>query len=115
MTTNLTEVASEKGVYIINAAFFDAQDDEVTPKTAAWTLSALDGTVINSRTSENIVSLDTDVDIVLSGNDLAYQTGESGKVYRILTIQGTYDSDEGSDMPLKDQCVFPIEDLKKVA
>lgn len=111
MTTYLTEKAQEQGTFVINAAWYDADDDAVTPTTATWTLTKTDGTVINSRADVSISSIDTANDIVLSGNDLAVQSGESAPYRRHLLIEAVYDADEGSNLPLRDQCVFLIDDL----
>ena len=114
MATNLTLRAAEKSTYIVNAAFVDEDNSPVTPKTMTWTLTDSDGSVINAREDVVISSLSTDVDIVLSGLDLALQSGESLQALRILTLEGTYDSDAGTDLPLRAACKFTVEDLVAV-
>ena len=73
-----------------------------------WSLLEPDGTVVNER-EDVTVSPAESVTIVLSGDDLAMD--EAYDVERILLIEGTYDSDLGSDLPLRDQLTFTIEDL----
>jgi len=106
------EYAVEKSTYVVTLAFKDEDNDPVTPATGTWTLTDEDGTVINSREDEVISSLDTSVDVVLSGDDLAVSAGFSGvSEKRIFTFEGTYNSDLGAGLPLRDQLVFPVFNL----
>lgn len=107
-----TQKANEKGTFKITAAFADETDASMTPNTGLnWTLTDDAGNVINSRSAVTITPASS-VDIILSGNDLAI--GNNG-TKRILTIQGTYDSSAGSNLPLKDEIVFYIHDLLAVS
>jgi hypothetical protein len=110
----LSKKAAEEGTYIITAEFVDDDGDSVAPDTLTWTLTDSSGTVINSRTSVSVSSPTSSEDIVLSGNDLALQTGESGDTLRLLTVEATYDSDAGLDLPLKDVAFFYIKDFKAI-
>jgi len=107
--------ADEESTYLATAAFTDAAGDPVTPNanTIKWTLSDMEGTVINSRNNVVIASA-TSVDIVLSGDDLALQTGETGTVKRLLTVVAVYDSTEGTDLPLNEETVFLLDPLVKI-
>ena len=99
--------AIDKSTYVIIASFFDEDDNAVTPNSGLnWTLSKLDGTIINSRSAVSITP-GTSITIVLSGSDLDYDDGPE----RVLTIQGTYESDLGSELPFKDQVRFTVQDL----
>jgi len=102
--------ADEESTYLATAAFFDAAGGAVTPNvgTIKWTLSDIEGTIINSRDNVVIAS-DTSVNIVLSGKDLALQTGETGTVKRLLTVVAVYDSTEGTDLPLNQEVIFPLD------
>lgn len=111
MPQTLTARAIDKSTYVIVATFRDEDDALVTPNSGLnWTLTKLDGTVINSRNAVSITP-GTSVTIVLSGADLDYDDGRE----RVLTIQGTYDSDLGSNLPLKDQVRFTVQDLIAVS
>ena len=113
MPTTLTTKATEQSTYIITAAFTDDAGAEVTPKAGLnWTLTDSSGTVVNSRENVSIAAPAASVDIVLSANDLAVSSGAD--LVRYLTIEGTYDSDAGSDLPIKDQVKFAIADLVAV-
>jgi len=54
--------------------------------------------------------------VVLSGDDLALSAGFTGdSEKRVFTFEGTYDSALGTDLPLRDQLVFPVFNLAAVA
>lgn len=108
MPTALGEKAIEKSSYTIVVTFVDEADAPVVPNAGlTWTLTDAAGTVINSRSNVALVEAST-VKITLTGDDLAI--GDNGNK-RILTIQGTYDSDLGTDLALRDQAEFYIDDL----
>lgn len=114
MPVTLTKKAHEEGTYVVTCDFYDDLGAAVAPDTLAWTLTDEGGTVINSRTDVAVSSPTSSEDIVLSGDDLALQTGEVGDTARILTIEATYDSTTGLDLPLKDTALFYIKDFKAV-
>ena len=90
----------------------DEDNDAVTPATGTWTLTDEDGTVINGREDVAISGLSTSNDVVLSGDDLAVSTGFTGvSEKRIFTFEGSYDSDLGAGLPLRDQLIFPVYNL----
>lgn len=109
--TILSTLAPEEGTYIIEVGFTDEEGDSVVPDNGlTWTLTDVDGNVINSRSNVAIASAAT-INIVLSGNDLAISN--NGRK-RVVTIQGAYDSDLGSNLPLKAEVRFTIADLLMV-
>jgi len=114
MPTSITTKAQEESSYTITAAFTDEAGAEITPNadTITWTLSDINGTTINSKSSQAISS-DASVDIVLSGEDLAI-TETGSIVKRILTVEAEYDSDKGSDLKLKDSAHFQVENLQVI-
>jgi hypothetical protein len=109
-----TTKATEESTYIVNCAFTDDEGNDVTPDTMAWSLTDRDGTVINSREDVAIAALDTNVDIVLSGDDLTIPTGYT-EIERYLVLEGTYSGTAGSGLPFRDQLKIWIEQLRKVA
>lgn len=111
MPTTLTTHAVEESTFIITASFTDEDGNAVTPSTLKWTLTDDAGNVINSREDVSIAPASS-VDIVLSGDDLALSG--YGPAFRILTIEGTYSSDAGSDLPLKDSVKFVVDNLVAV-
>lgn len=111
MPTVLTTNAIEQSTYIITASFTDEDGSDVTPKTLTWTLTDEAGNVINSR-QDVALTPNTSVEIVLSGDDLVVSTYGTK---RIVTVEGTYDSDAGTDLPLRDQVRFTIDNLVAVS
>lgn len=111
MTINLTSNANEKGTYIVSVTFTDEDDASVTPNSGlTWTLTDLDGNVINSREDVAITEAST-IDIVLTDSDLQVVTGHDR---RIVTVEGTYDSSLGTNLPIKEEIRFAITDLVNV-
>jgi hypothetical protein len=107
--TVLTTPALEQSTYAIVASFFDEQNEPVEPNDdLTWTLTDLQGNVINARERVPIASA-TSVTIVLHGDDLA--TCETCGRRRVLTIEGTYNSALGSGLELKQEVQFKIANL----
>jgi hypothetical protein len=117
MTNRLTESAVEKSSYAVTlSGWTDAVGTTVTPDTLTWTLTTTSGAVINSRSAVSATPA-ASVIILLSGLDLAFQTGEAttADVVRVLTIEGTYTSSLGSAIPLKEEYRFLLMPLVVVA
>ncbi len=108
--------AKEKSTIAITASFEDEDGNDVTPTEATWTLTDDNGAVINSREQVDIGSLSTSVTVVLSGDDLQILSAEASEnnATRRFLIEATYDSSLGSDLPLKNSCVFPVRNFKYV-
>ena len=116
MIQTLSDKANEESTYIITCNFVDEDDTAVIPDTLSWTLTDLDGTVINSRSNVSVAVPTASYDIVLYGDDLAMQTGETSQTAgRKLTISATYTSDAGTGLPLKDEVIFFIENFTNVS
>lgn len=113
MPITLTLDAVEESTYVLNVAFYDEDDNTVTPNSVNWTLTDVAGTVINSRT-EVVLTPAIAVDIVLTGDDLALGATR-GEVQRIVTIQAVYDSDAGNDLNLKESAILKIKDLTYIS
>jgi hypothetical protein len=106
--------AVEKSTYVVTVAFTNKAGAPVTPDSCTWSLTTYAGVAINSRTAVVITPLSTSVDIVLSGLDLALQTGETNEGMRLLTVQAVYSSTEGASLPLKEEYVFRVRGLTAV-
>ena len=109
MTTVLTTDAQENSTYVVVAAFTDEEGVAVVPTSVTWTLTKMDATVINSR-SAVVIAAAASVSIVLSGADLDPDDG----LVRLLTVEAVYDSALGTGLPLKQEAVFHLEDLRAV-
>lgn len=109
MAVTLDTNAIDGSTYVVTAAFTDAAGAAVTPKTLAYTLSDGSGTAITTGTKTG-GDLAASIDFVFSGTDLDYDDGPE----RVLTIEATYDSTEGTDLPLNAECHFRVDDLVNV-
>lgn len=112
--TNAEDHAVEGSSCAITAAFTDEAGDPVAPLTLAWTLTDTEGNVINSRQDVAITTPESSETIVLSGNDLEFTEAEKDAVeedfvLRVLTIEGTYNSDLGTGLPIRDQVTFAVD------
>lgn len=113
MSQEYNKPVREKSTIKVTCAWKNAAGTAVTPDSATWTLTDEGGDTINSRSEISIAAPSTTNDVVLSGDDLALQsTTENGK--RFFMAEAIYDSDEGNDLPLKDQLTFYVKDLLNV-
>lgn len=106
----LTIEAVEQSTYVITATFTDETGAAVTPNVLTWTLTDRNGTVINSRSAVSITP-GASVQIVLSGDDLDFSGADA---LRLLTVEGTYNSSLGNNLPLKEEAEFVIRGLAAV-
>jgi len=108
--------AVENSSYLIRLDCVDELGQDVTPKTGTWTLTDLNGAVINNRDQVVISSLASTMYILLTGDDLALSADFSGtSERRVFLFQGTYDSIHGANNNLKDQLVFPVVNLAAIS
>lgn len=106
----LTAEAVEGSTYAVTASFRDETGAAVAPDNGlAWTLTDVNGTVVNGREGVTITPAST-VTIVLSGDDLAVPAS-AGEVTRLLAVEGTYESDLGSGLPIRDEVEFIVRGL----
>ena len=77
-----------------------------------WTLSDMDGNVLNGRSSVSATATGTTVSVVLSGTDLSIVSGQTNE--RLFTVVWTYSSSYGTNLPANDQAIFVIDNLLKV-
>jgi len=111
MPIYIEDEAFEESSFIFDIDFYDEDKDSVIPKTLTWTLTDTSGNVINSR-EDVVVTPAAQVNIILSGDDLAI-TGNSDEI-RVITIEATYDSDIGSDIPIKEDYSFKINNIRSI-
>ena len=108
----LSTNAKRKSTYIITVDFSDDDSNAVAPTSATWTLMDRSGNVINDRSDVAISPLSSSNDIVLSGDDLDIS---GNGTTRKLRIDAIYDSDAGTDLPLRDQVEFTIDDITEAS
>ena len=108
---------NEKSSGVITVAFEDEDGDAVIPTSILWTLTTVNGiTVINNREQVAISVPAASVDILLKGDDLNFtETEQTVKtINRRLTIEAVYDSDLGTDIPLRDNKLITIRNLQYI-
>lgn len=111
MPTTINEPADQNGTKVFTVSFTDENGEPMTPNSGlVWSLTDDAGNPINEKTNQPLTP-DTSVTIVLSGDDLAVATSEERvrEVPRQLWVTGTYDSDAGSNLPLSDWARFVID------
>ena len=113
MPTTITTKVPEKSTVVFTFVFTDTAGDAVTPDSIKWSLSLDDGTPVNARTDVAIGSPAASVDVVLSGLDTAVIANANET--RILTVEATYTSTEGSGLPLNEEAKFFIDPLVNVS
>ena len=108
--------ANEKGTAIVTCAFTDEDSNTVVPSSITWTLVDKNQNIINSREQVS-TSPASSIEIVLSGDDLKITERERnyGSADRYIVIEAVYDSGAGSNLPLKEQSYFEIENLKYIS
>jgi len=112
MSTKL-RVAIEKSTYIITVSFFDEVEAAEDVKTMKWTLTDTAGNIINEREDVVVADPESVETIVLSGDDLAIISDtDNGK--RLFTVEATYDSILGNDLPLNGEAAFTVVDLTAI-
>lgn len=111
MPASLQTPAVKRSTYGIRAAFTNEAGVAAVPNvgTLTWTLTDLAGNVVNLRSAVAITSAAI-ITIVLHGADLALGGLLQGST-RVVTIQGLYNSDLGTNLELKEQVEFEIADL----
>lgn len=99
----------------VDFALYDEAGDPVTPTSLAWTLTDQAGNTINSRADVAIDPAVASGTILLEGDDLALQAGETGRyAWRIVTLVAAYNSDLGSGLALIEEVWFRVLNLVNV-
>ncbi|RLG68958.1 hypothetical protein DRN93_01445 [archaeon] len=103
----------EESTALLSLTLKDEEGNVVVPKTLKWSLSDAEGNIINNRDEVDVSAPASTTKILLYGEDLAL-IDESDDGFRIITIQATYDSDNGTDLPFIDQIGFYIEKVSAI-
>lgn len=111
MTITITTSPNEKGAAFVTIIPTDSEGVVLTigqlndPK---WQLMQFDTKKIINNRSFALSSL-ISLEVLLKGDDLAIFSAESGK--RIFAIECTYNSTDGNNIPLTEECEFNINAL----
>jgi hypothetical protein len=99
--------AKNGSTYIVLADFTDEVDVAVVPNTIQWSLTDINGTIINNRDDVSVTPASS-ISIVLEGDDILVTDG----LERLITIEAVYNSATyGNDLPLVDQAKFTIDEF----
>ena len=112
-TLEIMKAVPEEGTGVFKCIFKDELGDAVVPSTLFWDLTALDGSVI--AYNQEVTSLTSTLYLVLYGSDMRILDGEDSYGERLLTFRGTYNSTNGSGLPLHKQIKFKVQNLKMKA
>jgi hypothetical protein len=112
--TTTSDHAVEGSTFAIDAVFTDEEDVALTPDTLTYSLSDVNGNIINELEDVEVSDPSSSETIVLSGDDLGIPSWErlnasESYVLRVLTIEGTYSGDLGDNKPFRDQLTFAID------
>lgn len=114
MPVNLTTTPNEESQLILTVTLKDSDDATVATSSIAsmtWTLTDVDGTVVNSREDVS-PTIANPLTIELYGDDLALPTTSSPT--RIVTVKATYNSTYGNARPVNEEAVFDVTALTNV-
>lgn len=95
---------------VMTVRFRDDDGNPVTPNNIYWSMYDRDGNIINSRSQEEVIPPDTDIKILLQGNDLVLDE-EHRRAERFVKVWGTFDSNLGTDLPFVEEIAFVISDI----
>lgn len=124
MAFELKTRATEQGTLILEGTAMVGTSAVVPNGNVLWTLTKLDGTVINSRQDVSVTPSGSLITIALSDNDLQMFSDDPvqsvrygttvarlkvGK--RVLLVEFTYNSSAGNNLPVKDQVFFQVEEV----
>lgn len=87
--------AIDSSTYVISCTLSDSNGDAVSPNNLSWSLMDGNGAIINNREDVSVTPATT-FDIVLYGDDIQQENGK----YMYVTVNATYDSTYGTNLPL---------------
>lgn len=104
----LTGTAVRGGSVGMKITIVDENGDALVPTAATWTLTDLEGSVINSRTDVAISPLASEMTVLMSGDDLAISDATNEYEIELFTFEGTYDPGDASAAPIRESGEFPV-------
>lgn len=103
----LADHAIEHSTFGIPVTFHDANESLVTPIDAVWTLRDLNGNILNNRDSVVFNPLNSQMNIVLSGDDLVCDRGR--ETTRIIYVHSHVNSTLGNNLHICGSIRFIID------
>ena len=107
----------EGSTFFITCTFTDEDDVLVTPTSIMWTLTDKEENIVNAREQVSVSPLDSEIDIILSGDDLLAQSTENKYqeyLDRYIIIEAEYDGATGT-YPIRDSAWFQVQNLRYVS
>jgi hypothetical protein len=114
MPVMLNEPAEERSTYVVTARFKDQAGGSVTPDTVKWSLTDSRGVILNNKENQVIAVPASVVDIVLYGDDLKIIDPSKDVETRVVVVEATYSYAGFTDLPLNDEVMFSLNNLRKV-
>jgi hypothetical protein len=111
-TEEIMKTVPEEGTAVFRLICKDENGTLVIPATLKWDLTALDGTVVTYN--QTIAVPASTYYLTLFGTNLRMLDGESSYGERLLTFRGTYNSSNGSGLPLHKQIKFRVQNLRMI-
>ena len=112
MPVKITVHAREENSYTVVCTFTDEDTNGCVPNTLAWTLTDMDGNVINGRDAVSVTPSATAENILLTPTDTTIISGQNNK--RLFLAEWTYDSDYGTGLTSKKDAIIVIDNLKHI-
>jgi hypothetical protein len=111
-TEEIMKTVPEEGTAVFRLICKDENGTLVIPATLKWDLTALDGTVI--AYNQTIAVPTSTYYLPVFGTNLRMLDGESSYGERLLTLRGTYNSSNGTGLPLHKQIKFRVQNLRMI-
>ena len=109
MAATITTHAREENSYTIACQFSDEDGTTGTVETLAWTLTDMDGNIINGHDAVSVSPTATTENILIGPTATSIVVGQNNK--RLFLVEWTYNSDYGTGLSAKDQAIFVIDNL----
>lgn len=108
MTVVLDDHAVEYSIFPIKCSFYDQTNVLTVPISASWTLTDLNGSIINNRNAIVFSPLASEMTIVLVDNDLVCN-GKSRDC--LIFVDSRINSTLGSNLRLTEEVRFTVDPI----
>jgi hypothetical protein len=107
----ISGIINEGSSFALSVTFKDEAGTPVIPTKITWSLTDLDGTIINNRDQVEVETPDSSIDIVLNENDTLCLIEGSNKEHRVITVYCEYNSDLGNGLTMYKEGKLAIKNL----
>ena len=101
--------ARERGHYTVSITFYDEDNALVTPTNLLWTLTDMDGNVINNRDAVTVTPSESTENDILGSADTVIVAGQINE--RLFLAEWIYNSTYGTGITSKKQAIIVIDDI----